>query len=126
MTEPGPAGSMFFLWRRGANTSRRRVLQMSPAAERGQRNSEERAMLRKLFLSAALGLGALSGLNTTAQAAPVGEHGYAGWHHHHRFEVFYRRDCHCAWRCAGGYRCFEEAEREACHLRHCGFEAFIR
>jgi hypothetical protein len=85
-------------------------------------------MLRKTFLSAMLGLSALSVPATTAQASPAAAPVEAGWrhHHHHCFHVYYRRDCCCEWRCAGEYRCWEEAEHEACHLRHCGFEAFIR
>jgi hypothetical protein len=74
-------------------------------------------MLRKMILSALLGLTALTGLTATAQAAPAGHERYQGG----RFRVYFRRDCHCGWQCIS-FRCWEEGEREACRLRHLGYE----
>ncbi|MBM3994551.1 MAG: hypothetical protein FJ303_10430 [Planctomycetes bacterium] len=52
-------------------------------------------------------------------------------HHPHRPHVhFYRvyvRDCaHEPWRVYGSYRYADDAYRVARHLRHRGFEAFVR
>jgi hypothetical protein len=69
-------------------------------------------MLRTLILSALLGLSALSVPAATAQGPCE------------RFPVFYRRDCHCGWQCVT-FRCWEEADREACRLRRDGFEVLI-
>jgi hypothetical protein len=85
-------------------------------------------MLRKTFAAAALGLAALSPLAApqTARADHWERHERYYHHHHRHFEVFYRRDCHCEWRCAGNYGCWEEAEHAACNLRARGFEVSIR
>jgi hypothetical protein len=42
-----------------------------------------------------------------------------------RARVKYRRCCNECWHCAGTCCCFEEAEHEACHLRHHGFEVIV-
>jgi hypothetical protein len=91
-------------------------------------------MLRKLFTSAVLGLTLLSPL-AAPQAANAADGGhyrrdsYRYDHHRRRhrcYEVFYRRDCYCEWRCAGRYDCREDAERAACRFRERGFEVSIR
>jgi hypothetical protein len=81
-------------------------------------------MLRKLFTSAALGLS----LTAPLAAPSVAKADY--WprherHYHRHYEVFYRHDCYCQWRCAGRYDCREDAERVACRFRERGFEVRV-
>jgi hypothetical protein len=78
-------------------------------------------MLRKLVVSAVMGLGVLSPL----AAAPAAEaHEY--YHRHHEYRVFFRRCDREPWECRGCFERWERAERVACHLRERGFEVFIR
>ena len=80
----------------------------------------------ELFASAVLGLSAVAPL-AAPQTAKADHWEYHHEHHHRRhYEVFYRRDCNCEWRCAGRFDCYEDAAREARHLRHHGFEVSIR
>ena len=81
-------------------------------------------MLRQLFASAAVGLSLLT--PAVAPGTAKADHWEHRHHHHRHFEVLFRRDCNCAWQCAGNFGCFEDAEREARHLRHHGFEVMIR
>jgi hypothetical protein len=84
-------------------------------------------MMRKLFLSGVAGLAALLPLATPASARAdnfVYRDHYERYHH--RYEVMYRADCHCAWQCYGSFSCFEDADHAAHHLRHRGFEVIIR
>jgi hypothetical protein len=80
-------------------------------------------MLRKLTLASVAALGLVVPLATTptAEAHPPVER-----HFHRHFEVVYRRCGWPRWECYGTYRCFEDAEHAAHHLRERGFEARIR
>jgi hypothetical protein len=77
-------------------------------------------MLRKLVVSAVMGVGLLSPL----AAAPAAEaHEY---HYRHQFRVFYRSCPREPWACYGRYDRWARADHAACHLRERGFEVVIR
>jgi hypothetical protein len=83
-------------------------------------------MLRALTLTAVTALGLLATVPAVEAHPPVVIDFHGPRHHHHRIEVLYRR-CGCpTWECYGSYRCFEDAEHAAHHLRRRGFEVRIR
>ena len=76
----------------------------------------------------ALGLLGLPAAVPTAQANERDDHPVYESHHHHdeRFEVMYRRCGGEPWRFYGRFDRREDAEHAEHHLRHHGFEAFVR
>ena len=77
-------------------------------------------MFRKILIAVVASLSLLSPL---ALPAPTEAHEI---HRHHEYRVYFRECSRDGWRCAGEYRCREDAYREANHLRHRGFEAYVR
>ncbi len=81
---------------------------------------KEKAMFRRMILSAILGTGMTAGLTMTPAVADA----HPPVEFHHRFEVMVR--CGHAWENRGTYHDRYEAERVAHHLRYEGFVVEIR
>ncbi|MBI1830930.1 MAG: hypothetical protein HYR84_05700 [Planctomycetes bacterium] len=81
-------------------------------------------MFRKMIIAVVASLGLMAPLALPEATEAYDRHPVHP--HVHYFRVYVRECCQEPWRCYGTYRCSEDAYRAAHHLRHRGFEAFVR
>jgi hypothetical protein len=110
--------------RLGGATAAGRPVPLAEGPDDEARRKEERAMIRKLILSAVIATGALTGLTVTPTTAETAPFDRGPDFHRRQFEVLV--ECGHRWENRGTFRDRRDAERAARRLRHEGFRVAIR